>query len=48
MNLFTKQKQTHRKQIDIENKLTIAEGEMGEGDSRGLGLTRTHSYVQNR
>ena len=40
MNLYTKQKQTHRH----ENKLTLPKGREG-GKIRNIGLTDTHYYT---
>ena len=44
MNLFTKQKQSHR----LENKFMVTKGEKGEGIIGSLGLTYTHYYISNR
>ena len=45
MNLFIKQKQTHRQKINL--RLPREKGGQ-EGSIRGSGLKYTHYYIQNK
>ena len=44
MNLFTKQKQSHR----LQKQTWLLKGKGGGGVNQELGLKYTHYYIQNR
>ena len=46
MNLFVKQKQTHRHKEKKKNKFVVTKGkEKNQGEIKSMGLTDTYYYI---